>query len=210
MKLVTRYEDLTVNQYHALELLKSEEFDMDVFKAAKRLSILSDMTLDEVESKPATFIYDALIKCLALTVELTGMPLKESVKLEGKVFKPIVNIHEITTAQHKDFNSILEANGNNYILCLPELLAIIHKEKTVNGFEYVQSNHFENVEIFKRSKLEDTIGAVFFYSKCLKNSSEILTNCLRDSNKIINETMTEISEDKEFQDFLKNGAGNIQ
>ncbi len=95
------------------------------------------------------------------------------------------SIDQYTTAQQKDFTEILKANNNDYIACMPELMAICHQELTLFGWKYKPENHFKNVELFKQSKLKDSLGAVFFYSNCLKSYSEIIEDCLQKANEMI-------------------------
>ena len=110
----------------------------------------------------------------------------------------------------KVITTILKNNGNDYIKCLPELMAICHHELTLKGWLYNSDNHFRNVELFKQSKLKDSLGAVFFYSNCLKNYKKGIEVCSLAASKVIEELMTEVQADLEFQTFLNNGDGNIQ
>lgn len=197
----TRYEDLTVEQYQRINELKNVKDD--VFKRAEMYAIISGLPLDKVDELSPKEVY---LATNYLTKTLHDMPLKKTYKR----FKAILNITEITTAQHKDFNAFITSANGNYIKVLPELLAIINKELTLTGYRYIPENHFKNVEKFKKAKLEDVIGVVFFYSKSLKNSKKIIEDSLNKSNEIINETMKMIMEDSEFQTFLQNGAGNTQ
>jgi hypothetical protein len=207
MTIPKRYEDLTVEQFQQLELLKAEKLDkLDM--ACKRLSILTGKSIDYIESLSPTKVYDMLLDAAFLINPINQFPIAKSVRFGFHKFRYIKEIHEYTTAQQKDFTTILKNNGNNYIKCLPELMAICHHELTLKGWVYNSDNHFRNVEYFKKSKLKNSLGAVFFYSNCLKNYSEIIEGCLQQADKVIQEVMTEIRGDLEFQTFLNNGDGS--
>ena len=207
MNIPKRYEDLTVEQFQQLELLKTEKLDkLDM--ACKRLSILTGKSIDYIESLSPSKVYDLLLNAAFLINPINQFPIAKSVRFGFHKFRYIKEIHEYTTAQQKDFTTILKNNGNDYIKCLPELMAICHHELTLKGWVYNSDNHFRNVEYFKKSKLKDTLGAVFFYSNCLKNYSEIIEGCLQQADKVIQELMTEVQADSEFQTFLNNGDGN--
>jgi hypothetical protein len=141
---------------------------------------------------------------------IKSIGLKKSTWLGFKKFKAITEIHDFTTAQHKDFTEIMKANDNNYIACLPNILAICHKELTLKGYVYNSDNHYKNAKIFSQAKIKDVLGSVFFYSKCLKSYSTIIENCLALHMKTIKEMLEEIENDKPFQDFLNTGGGSTQ
>jgi len=207
MTIPKRYEDLTVEQFQQLELLKTEKLDkLDM--ACKRLSILTGKSIDYIESLSPTKVYDMLLGAAFLINPINQFPIAKSVRFGFHKFRYIKEIHQYTTAQQKDFTTILKNNGNDYIKCLPELMAICHHELTFKGWIYNSDNHFRNVEYFKKSKLKHTLGAVFFYSNCLKNYSEIIEDCLQQADKVIQEMMTEVQGDLEFQTFLNSGDGN--
>jgi hypothetical protein len=204
MKIPNRYEDLTVNQFQQLELIKERSLE-PIDEACSKLSILSGKSIDYIESMKPSEVYDLLLECLFLTNPLEKMECPETFTLGFKKFRYIKAIHEYTTAQQKDFTEILKQNGNNYIKCLPELMAICHQELTLFGWQYKSENHFKNVELFKESKLKESLGAVFFYSNCLKHYNETIEGYFQ---MIVNHKET-MMKDLEFQTFLKGGDGNI-
>ena len=104
----------------------------------------------------------------------------------------------------------MKANDNNYIACLPNILAICHKELTLKGYVYNSDNHYKNAKTFSQAKIKDVLGAVFFYSKCLKSYNMIIKNSLELHTKVIMEMLEEIENDKPFQDFLNTGDGSTQ
>jgi len=209
MNTPNKYEDLTVSQFQQLETLKDKDLEL-IDMAIERLSILSGRTIEDLETETPKYIFSVLAQASYLTEPIHSMPLKGLIKIGGKEFMAITDISEITTAQHKDFNTILSNCGNDFVKCLPEILALIHKEKVGKEFKYIQDNHFENIEIFKQSKLSDSLGAVFFYSKCLNSSKEIMQSYLNQTSELIQAHMKVITEDVEFQDFLANGVGSTQ
>jgi hypothetical protein len=209
MTIPKRYEDLTVEQFMQLEQLKEKKMPL-LDKAVAKLSILSGLSIDEVEAMNIQKVYDILLDAIYLNAPISSMPLKDSVLLGYKKFKPITVITDFTTAQHKDFNEFLKQNNNNYVACLPNIIAICHKELTMYGYKYKPDNHFKNVEIFKKAKLKDVMGAVFFYSNCFKNYSEIITTCLENSASQLREFLKEVENDKQFQDSLNSGGGITQ
>ena len=208
MKIPKRYEDLTVNQFQQLEELKTNTLLDNLDKAVLRLSILSGKSVKEIEDLSPTKVYDVLMDAIFLTVPVTQMVTPENIKLGGIKFRYMQEIHEYNIAQEKDWKEIIKNNDNNYFKCLPELMAICHQEYENGKWVYNSDNHLRNVEIFKTSKLSESLGAVFFYSKIFKRYTEILADCLAQATQTIQEANQMMSEDLEFQTFLKGGDGN--
>jgi len=208
MKIPKRYEDLTVIQFQQLEDLKTNTSLDNLDKAVLRLSILSGKSVKEIEDLSPTKVYDVLMDAIYLTIPITQIVTPENITLGGIKFRYIKEIHEYNIAQEKDWKEIIKNNDNNYFKCLPELMAICHQEYEDGKWLYNSDNHQRNVEIFKQSKLSESLGAVFFYSNCLKNYTEIIAACLSEATKTIQEANQMMSEDLEFQTFLKGGDGN--
>jgi hypothetical protein len=209
MNIPTRYEDLTVFQFQQLEELKTLELDT-LDKAVKRLSILSGMSIDDIESLSASKVHDLLLDAIFLTIPITEMNSPEEFTLGGKRFRYIKEIHNYNIAQEKDWKEYLKMNNNEYFKCLPELMAICHQELENGKWVYNSDNHTENVELFKNSKLSESLGAVFFYSKYFKTYTKAIQDCLADQIQVMKEAEQMMMAGQEFQTFLKDGDGSIQ
>lgn len=210
MKVINRYEDLTVEQFQQLEELKLNTTLDKLDKNTLRLSIISSLSTKEVESLPHSKRNDLMLHSVFMMNPITEMSSPIEFKLGNKQFRYIKHIHEYNIAQEKDWKEILLANSNQYIKCLPELMAICHQEFENGKWVYNSDNHLENVELFKKSKLSQSLGAVFFYSKFFKNYTKITADCLHQSIQMMTEAKEMMMADQEFQTFLKGGGGNIQ
>ena len=208
MNIPKRYEDLTVQQFQELEALKSNT-DLDTLdKAVKRLSILSGKDVDYIESLTATEIFNTLSDAVFLMSPIHEMPIPNHIVFSGVKFRYIKEIHEYNICQEKDWKEIVKMNGNDYIKCLPELMAICHQEHENGKWVYNSDNHLRNVELFKKSKLSESLGAVFFYSKSLTSCIKVLADYSKKVENQITEHYQTMMEDQEFQTFLNVGVGN--
>jgi hypothetical protein len=208
MNIPKRYEELTVDQFQKLEDLKTNNVLDNLDKAVLRLSILSGKSVKEIEDLSPTKVYDVLIDAIFLTIPITQIVTPDNISLGGIKFRYIKEIHEYNIAQEKDWKETIKNFDNNYFKCLPELMAICHQEFENGKWVYNSDNHQRNVEIFRNSKLSESLGAVFFYSKIFKRYTEILADCLVQATQTIQEANQMMSEDLEFQTFLKGGGGN--
>jgi hypothetical protein len=209
MKIPKRYEDLTVEQFQQLEQLKTDNELDSIDKAIKRLSILSGKTIDEVEDMTATDIHNHLLDAIFLSKPLHEIETPKEIKLGGVKFRYIEEISQYNICQEKDWKEMVKATGN-YIDCLPELMAICHQEFENDKWVYNSDNHLRNVELFKKSKLSESLGAVFFYSKSLTNYTKILADFSEKVNNEIHQQVNEMMADQEFKTFLNDGDGNTQ
>ena len=208
MNIPKRYEDLTVQQFQELEALKSNT-DLDTLdKAVKRLSILSGKDVDYIESLTATEIFNTLSDAVFLMSPIHEMPIPNHIVFSGVKFRYIKEIHEYNICQEKDWKEMVKMNGNDYIKCLPELMAICHQEHENGKWVYNSDNHLRNVELFKKSKLSESLGAVFFYSKSLTSYIKILADYSKKVENQITEHYKTMMADQEFQTFLNVGVGN--
>lgn len=208
MNIPKRYEDLTVQQFQELEALKSNT-DLDTLdKAVKRLSILSGKDVDYIESLTATEIFNTLSDAVFLMSPIHEMPIPNHIVFSGVRFRYIKEIHEYNICQEKDWKEIVKMNGNDYIKCLPELMAICHQEHENGKWVYNSDNHLRNVELFKKSKLSESLGAVFFYSKSLTSYIKVLADYSKKAENQITEHYKTMMADQEFQTFLNVGVGN--
>ena len=210
MKIPKRYEDLTVDQFQKLEELKTNTSLDKLDRAVLRLSILSGKSVDYIESLNATLVYNTLMDAVFLTQPITQIETPKEVKLGGIKFRYIKEIHEYNIAQEKDWKEMVKNSDNNYINCLPELMAVCHEEYENGKWVYNSNNHQRNVELFRQSKLSESLGAVFFYSKTLKDYTKVLADSLVKATETIQEIQKEMMADLEFQTFLKDGDGNTQ
>ena len=208
MIIPSSYNNLTIEQFQKLTVLVTK--DQSIERDILILALLTGKSSFEIEKLSPTVFYQYFAMASFINEPIKSIPLKKSTWLGFKKFKAITEIHDFTTAQHKDFTEIMKANDNNYIACLPNILAICHKELTLKGYVYNSDNHYKNAKIFSQAKIKDVLGAVFFYSKCLKSYSTIIENCLALHMKTIKEMLEEIENDKPFQDFLNTGDGSTQ
>ena len=208
MKIPKRYEDLTVEQFQKLEELKTNDTLDKLDRAVLRLSILSGKSVEYIEALSATKVYDYLLEAIFLMQPITQIETPEQVTLGGVKFRYIKEIHEYNIAQEKDWKEMVKNSDNNYINCLPELMAVCHQEYENGVWVYNSNNHNRNVELFRQSKLNESLGAVFFYSKTLNAYTKIIADCLAKATQTIAEIQKEMTDDLEFQTFLNAGDGN--
>ena len=210
MKIPKRYEDLTVEQFQKLEDLKLNDTLDNLDKAVLRLSILSGEAIEYIESLSPKKVYDYLLDAFFLTKPITDLICPDEIKIGGIKFRYIKDLYDYNICQEKDWKEMVRVNEGNYLKVLPELMAICHQEYENGKWLYNSNNHNRNVELFKQSKLSESLGAVFFYSKYLKTYTKAIQDCLAEATQTIEEAKQMMMDDLEFQTFLNDGDGNTQ
>ena len=208
MKIPKRYEDLTVYQFQKLEELKTNDTLDNLDKAVLRLSILSGQAIEYIESLSPKKVYDYLLDAFFLTKPITDLICPDEIKIGGIKFRYIKDLYDYNICQEKDWKEMVRVNEGNYLKVLPELMAICHQEYENGKWLYNSNNHNRNVELFKQSKLSESLGAVFFYSKYLKTYTKAIQDCLAEATQTIEEANQMMMDDLEFQTFLNDGDGN--
>lgn len=208
MKIPKRYEDLTVDQFQKLEELKLNDTLDNLDKAVLRLSILSGEAIEAIESLSPKKVYDYLLDAFFLTKPITDLICPDEIKIGGIKFRYIKDLYDYNICQEKDWKEMVRVNEGNYLKVLPELMAICHQEYENGKWLYNSNNHNRNVELFKQSKLSESLGAVFFYSKYLKTYTKVIQDCLAEATQTIEEAKQMMMADLEFQTFLNDGDGN--
>lgn len=208
MKIPKRYEDLTVDQFQKLEELKLNDTLDNLDKAVLRLSILSGEAIEHIESLSPKKVYDYLLDAFFLTKPITDLICPDEIKIGGIKFRYIKDLYDYNICQEKDWKEMVRVNEGNYLKVLPELMAICHQEYENGKWLYNSNNHNRNVELFKQSKLSESLGAVFFYSKYLKTYTKAIQDCLAEATQTIEEAKQMMMDDLEFQTFLNDGDGN--
>ena len=190
-----RFEDLTVQQYISLSKLPKDMEPLD--KIANEMAIVTGKALEEVELMDVNYI---MSKIAFLKQVPTDLEFKRKLRIGFKYYSPSVELTNISVNQMVDFYSLYKNEAQ-----LNELLAVIYRPS--NG-AYHASNHSYVANKMLSKRIGDVLGAVFFslrfYSQCEKLIQEYLVR----NQELLAQTMDEIQNDKEFQDFLSNGDGS--
>lgn len=209
MKLPYRFEDMTLAQFIKLHELEQDKTMETIDRNIKKLSILSGLSVEHIELLDLKHIRHYLSK-----IAYTSNPPKD-LKIPkrfwcGKfLLTPTMSLQEMGTNQMVDFFGILKANEGNYISCSNDLLAIMFKPyRFIGKAKYNPDLHAKISKELLNAKVGDCLGLLFFYLDFWDKCEKHIVSYLESSNKVIQEVLNEIANDKEFQDFLKGGDGN--
>lgn len=190
-----RFEDLTVQQYISLAKLPKDLEPLD--KIANEMAIVSGKSLEEVELMDVNYI---MSKIAFLKQVPTDLDFKRKLRIGFKYYSPSVDLTNISVSQMVDFYSLYKNEAQ-----LNELLAVIYKP--INGtYDHKKHEYISNKMLSK--KIGDVLGAVFFSLKFYNQCEKLISEYLEKNQQLLAQTMEEIQNDKEFQDFLNSGVGS--
>lgn len=206
-----RFEDLTVQQYISLAKLPKDLEPLD--KIANEMAIVTGKSLEEVELMDVNHI---MSKIAFLKQVPTDLDFKRKLRIGFKYYSPSVDLTNISVSQMVDFYSLYKNEAQ-----LNELLAVIYRPinnvdvsgglfklpKITKG-AYHASNHSYVANKMLSKRIGDVLGAVFFSLKFYNQCEKLIQEYLEKNQQLLAQTMDEIQNDKEFQDFLSSGGGS--
>ncbi len=210
MKLPYRFEDMTLAQFIKLyELDQNKDIDT-IDKNVNKLAILSGNSVEAIELLDLKHIRYYLTKINYTSNVPKNLSIPKRFWCGKYLLTPTMSLQEMGVNQMVDFFSIIKANNNNYISCANDLLAVMFKPyKFIGKSKYSPDAHSKISKQLLSAKVGDCLGLLFFYLDLWMRCEPLILTYLENSNKTIEEIMKEIQNDKEFQDFLIRGDGNI-
>ena len=131
--MIDNYNDLTIKKYR--ELASIEKGDDDMEYGIEILSVLSDISEDDLMQMPITEFTDLMSKTKFLNTQIERTEYKKlgkRITVNGKNYRLIKDAKELTTAQYIDFKSYI--SRENFIDMLPYILTVflVPEEKKYN------------------------------------------------------------------------------
>ncbi len=209
MKVPYCFEDILLSQFmqlHENEINKAiEKLDKDT----KRLSILSNESIEFVEDLDFATRQNFLSKISYTNNPPSDLRVVKRFKAKGTLLVPTLSLQDMKVNQLCDFYTLLKQADGNYIKSANVLLAVMFKPfKVIGESKYSPGNHAKISELLLSAKVGDCLGLLFFYLDFWRKCEPIIARCLTQANQTIEETINEMKNDKGFLDFLNSGDGN--
>lgn len=219
MRLPKSFNSITVEQYQdcyfILKDLKPptpEDPFSDIDPWVTVISILSGKTIEEVNELPRR---ELSARIRQLDFILRPEVLKEKPKkylYSGRIYRAILRADQLNNAQAIDIRTFMKpqegmSENDTVVLNAHKLLASIFLPLTWKGFKYDSKNHARRAADFKKAKMGDVYGTLFFYSILSMNLIKATEAYGLDQAKILQEHFREVEE---WQKTLPpDGAGTI-
>lgn len=188
IKIIDNYRNLPIGKYlEILELSQDESVDA-LEQQVKTISILTELTEDDVLALPIMQYKELARKTKFLENGYEGkLQVAKSYGLGGMELIPVKDFAKITTAQYVDFQN-LSKEGDKYLVETLSTLLIPKGKKYMDGYEIedVRKAIRENLSVADVLSL-----SAFFLTKFVKSIKDFQTYSIREIQKIPNREMRE-------------------
>ena len=158
----TKWSDVTLKEFIELSALDIDSFDSHIDYYVKMLGIFgNDNISDILEFVKLSDITDIVNQMSFMNTPPEEVDKKE-VTIDGKVFRLIENMNEITVGEYVSIETLIEQGNLNSVSSIPAILSVILKP--VNEV-FNSSIVNERMELFKNKlSIEDVLGMSVFFS----------------------------------------------
>lgn len=181
MKMIDNYRDLPIGKYLEIcDIAKDESLDV-LNEQVKVISILTDMSEDDILGLPITDYKDMSRRLVFLRKEYDGeLPVAKSYKIGGFELIPEKDLTKITTAQFIDFQTFSREGDKYYVEALSTLM--IPKGKKYNeGYDITEVHK----AIRENLSVADVLSlSAFFLGKWVRSIKDSLTFSMSEIKKI--------------------------
>lgn len=205
--MINSYKDLTVEKYielYSIDINGMEEIDIQ----ATMIAILSDMTVDEVLDLPISEYRKLTTQMQFLKVPPKSTKHCSKIKINGKEYRVLDKVEEMTAGQYIDYETYLQQND---IKVLPYILSCLIIPK---GEKYGDS---DTINDMMQLSVEEALRISNFF---MKRSQSLIRGTLlslewmmkKKVKKMKDETMKAemekaVKEIHSLQSIIKNGDG---
>jgi hypothetical protein len=210
LKLPKDWNDVTVEQFQECYFLLGKTPTIDTWVMV--LSTLSGKPGSEIEALSITDLKKYIKKLDFLINPNLNEKVNKFVSIKGKIFKAVYQASDMQTNQVADLKGLMNSEGQSINDTVVEnahkLLACIYVPLTLKGFRYLPSKHKEVSNSFRKAKMGEVYGTLFFYSKTYKALMEAINSYGEKNLEIVKEHMKEIEDWQTRRKILeKDGVG---
>lgn len=196
MRLPKSFNDITIEQFQECYFLLGKHPSIDTWIMV--LSTLSGKKFDEIEAMPIKKVKEAINKLQFLLNPNLNEKVNKFITIKGRLFKAVFFASDMQTNQVADLKGLMNSEGQSVNDTIVEnahkLLACIYVPLTLKGFRYIPSKHKEVSQYFRKAKMGDVYGTLFFYSETYKNLIQAINTFGQTQMEIVTSHLKEIEE----------------
>lgn len=208
MRLPKSFNDLTIEQFQECYFVLGSKPTLDSWIMV--ISILSGKSKDTIESLPIKELKKEINKLQFLLSPNLNEKVNKFISIKGRPFKAVFFASDMQTNQVADLKGLMHKEGQSVNDTIVEnahkLLACIYLPLTLRGFKYVPSKHKEVSQYFRKAKMGDVYGTLFFYSNLYRNLIEAINTFGKSHMEIVNSHMKELEEWQTRKESLEQGG----
>lgn len=183
---IKSFNDFTVEQFQLWHKTIAEEQDI-IDREVKLASILTGKSIEYLESIPYSVLKEVIKKVNKVSLTEPSTEVKRFVRVGRKVYSAILDAKELHGLMSTSQFTAAKTYAANPIENMDKLLALYYAPYKLFGKPKLAENQVKLAEDFKKVKVGDVYGAVFFYSVLWNQFAPILEDSLKEATKIMEE-----------------------
>jgi len=194
------FNDFTVEQFQEWHKVISQEDDI-LERELKLAAILTGKSVEYLESIPRNDLTRIFVKVNRIGNSIPSTKVNRYVMVGRSVYSAILDAKELHGLMSTSQFTAAKTYAANPIENMHMLLPLYYTKFKLFGKKNLEENQLKLSEEFKKVKIGDVYGAVFFYSVLWNQFAPILEASLKEATTII-EGLVE-----DGQDFIKHTDG---
>lgn len=195
MRLPKSWNQVSIEQFQECYFVLGKNPTIDSWVTV--LSILSGKPIKYIEGLPIRDLKDYIKKLSFLLEPKMNEKVNKFVSIKGRVFKAVYDASQMQTNQVADLKGFMTGEGSINDVVVENahnLLACLYIPLTLKGFRYVPSKHKEVASYFRKVKMGDVYGTLFFYSKVYEELMKTTQDFGEKNLKIVKDHMKELED----------------
>ena len=177
MSLPKSYNDITISQFQECYFILGQNPEIEQWITV--LSLLSGVPEDFYYNLPTQKLKRKIYRLQFLLNPELNTKVKKYIYLNGRIYKAIYKASDLTTAQGIDIKEFQKPEEDQSIQDrivenADKLLATIYLPITWKGFKYDSSKHERSANDFKKAKMGQVYGTLFFTLSCSRTWWKLL------------------------------------
>lgn len=203
------FNEITVGQFQECYFINKSDPSLEGW--ARIISILSGKPYEEVINYQVD-VLKAIKKRLLFLLddEDLNTKVKKYIYVKGHVYKAVYEANKLSAAQGIDLKEFMKGDMDQKDIIVEnahKLLASIYLRLGWSGFKYRGDIHQEVSEDFKKCKVGDVWGTLFFYSSVFPKLTQCFQDSMKESLEIIQEHAQALELWASKKDSITTGDG---
>ena len=183
---IKSFNDFTVEQFQQWHKVIKEESDI-IDREVKLASILTGKSVEYLESVPYSVLKEVIKRVNKISLTEPSTKVVRFVKVGRKVYSAILNAQDLHGLMSTSQFTAAKTYAANPIENMHLLLPLYYAPYKLFGKQKLAENQLKLAEEFKKVKVGEVYGAVFFYSILWSQFVPILENSLKQATKVMEE-----------------------
>ena len=183
---IKSFNDFTVEQFQQWHKVIKEESDI-IDREVKLASILTGKSVEYLESVPYSVLKEVIKRVNKISLTEPSTKVVRFVKVGRKVYSAILNAQDLHGLMSTSQFTAAKTYAANPIENMHLLLPLYYAPYKLFGKQKLAENQIKLAEEFKKVKVGEVYGAVFFYSILWSQFVPILEDSLKQATQVMEE-----------------------